>query len=684
MGLESHAGVKFPALIHIRERRIRADSLTRANARPAAPVSLTQSRVKNSTRAVFLLLTVTQRLGKLTDRVDGILQEQEALPNTDHMTYSHDRVSATPFPVSHSYPASALSSQERHGVWRLAEEIATLAGRARSERGGALKHLCRSPMPARIRGGWEREKERDDCQQAGVVEAGVSSRAPPLSGGILSHFAIQSKGGVCPSMAPAFQCMLWLVLYTVSPGMCQINTTALFLDADMLNVTLPSSSSMAPALSLLSGTASGPERKPSSSPSPYATSFTVPDRSATSDPRPPKNRGNGSVTMQRFPPCPKDTAISIQAYFMNINTVISCIVFLVGIVGNATLLRIIYQHKCMRNGPNALIASLALGDLIYIIIDIPVNVYKLQMKQWPLAENPFGLFLCKLVPFLQKSSVGITVFSLCALSVDRYRAVASWSRVQGVGIPMLTAIKIISIWVLAITLAVPDTICFNMVTFTHSNVTFHTCMLKPNNTFMERREVAKAVFCLVLIFALCWLPLHLGRILKKLLYDPRKRDRCELLNFLLVLDHLGINLATVNSCINPFILYFVSKKFKNCFKVGPLLPAGLMPVLLVLFWYIGKQHATERNERSALEEPRAKQPPCGPQPAQRQRLSPSDLHNKGASPVPAPILCTYRGTRRKPVSIWSHPTHGWDFDPFHTRTRGHSDHKRLCRGPPQT
>jgi len=38
--------------------------------------------------------------------------------------------------------------------------------------------------------------------------------------------------------------------------------------------------------------------------------------------------------------------------------------------------KIIYQNKCMRNGPNALIASLALGDLIYIIIDIPINVYK--------------------------------------------------------------------------------------------------------------------------------------------------------------------------------------------------------------------------------------------------------------------------------------------------------------------
>ncbi|KAI4800328.1 hypothetical protein KUCAC02_013320, partial [Chaenocephalus aceratus] len=41
-----------------------------------------------------------------------------------------------------------------------------------------------------------------------------------------------------------------------------------------------------------------------------------------------------------------------------------------------------------------------------------------------------------------------------------------------------------------------------------------------------------------------------------------------LLSFLLVLDYFSINMATINSCINPIILYVVSKKFKNCFKVN--------------------------------------------------------------------------------------------------------------------
>ncbi|XP_072553935.1 endothelin receptor type B-like [Paramormyrops kingsleyae] len=326
---------------------------------------------------------------------------------------------------------------------------------------------------------------------------------------------------------------------------------------------------------------------------------------------------NGSVRTSPGPPPPCTAPTSISHCFKYINTMFSCLVFVVGIVGNTTLLRIIYQNKCMRNGPNALIANLALGDLIYISINIPINVYKLLAMRWPFSEQPFGLFLCKLVPFLQKASVGITVLNLCALSVDRFRAVVSWSRVQGVGIPLVTAIEIVSIWILSIVLAVPEAVVFDMVSFSYKNVTMRTCMLKPQTPFMmfytnvkdwwlfgfyfcmplactaafyslmtcemlhrrngdlrialtehlkQRKEVAKAVFCLVLIFALCWFPLHLSRILKKMVYTQNDRGRCDLLKFLLVLDYLSKNLATINSCINPIILYFVSKKFKNCFK----------------------------------------------------------------------------------------------------------------------
>lgn len=68
----------------------------------------------------------------------------------------------------------------------------------------------------------------------------------------------------------------------------------------------------------------------------------------------------------------------IRDAFKYINTLVSVVVFVIGIVGNSSLLRIIYANKCMRSGPNILIASLAVGDLIHIVVDIPINAYRVS------------------------------------------------------------------------------------------------------------------------------------------------------------------------------------------------------------------------------------------------------------------------------------------------------------------
>lgn len=56
----------------------------------------------------------------------------------------------------------------------------------------------------------------------------------------------------------------------------------------------------------------------------------------------------------------------------------------------------------------------------------------------------------------------------------------------------------------------------------------------------QRREVAKAVFCLVLIFALCWFPLHLSRLLKWNAYKSHDAHRCELLKYVPYTFHLMV------------------------------------------------------------------------------------------------------------------------------------------------
>lgn len=208
---------------------------------------------------------------------------------------------------------------------------------------------------------------------------------------------------------------------------------------------------------LISGEASDPRSQPSSVIEPSETAspglISVGNQESNSSGLPPHaarpNTPNPPMCLQ---------SAGIRATFKYVNTFVSIVVFVVGIVGNSVLLKIIYVNKCMRSGPNILIASLALGDLIHVVIDIPINAYRVSFllslavsqfilffwnflslsapSDWlwlllqemsfcfPLqlmAEDwPFGLVLCKLVPFIQKTSVGITVLSLCALSVDRW------------------------------------------------------------------------------------------------------------------------------------------------------------------------------------------------------------------------------------------------------------------------
>lgn len=61
---------------------------------------------------------------------------------------------------------------------------------------------------------------------------------------------------------------------------------------------------------------------------------------------------------------------------------------------------------------------------------------------------------------------------------------ASWSRVESTGVPKVTMVEIVLIWLLSLVLAVPEAIGFNMVTFEYRNASITTCMLEACSPFM--------------------------------------------------------------------------------------------------------------------------------------------------------------------------------------------------------
>lgn len=90
------------------------------------------------------------------------------------------------------------------------------------------------------------------------------------------------------------------------------------------------------------------------------------------------------------------------------------IIIAVGLLGNLTLVKIFLSNSALRSVPNIFISNLAAGDLLLLLTCVPVDASRYFFDEWM-----FGEVGCKLIPAIQLTSVGVSVFTLTALSADR-------------------------------------------------------------------------------------------------------------------------------------------------------------------------------------------------------------------------------------------------------------------------
>lgn len=90
------------------------------------------------------------------------------------------------------------------------------------------------------------------------------------------------------------------------------------------------------------------------------------------------------------------------------------LIMVMGLLGNFTLLKIFASRSASRSVPNIFISSLAAGDLLLLLTCVPVDASRFFLEEWL-----FGEVGCKLLPAIQLTSVGVSVFTLTALSADR-------------------------------------------------------------------------------------------------------------------------------------------------------------------------------------------------------------------------------------------------------------------------
>lgn len=75
-------------------------------------------------------------------------------------------------------------------------------------------------------------------------------------------------------------------------------------------------------------------------------------------------------------------------------------IVLVSLFGNLFVCYVIMKRKRMRTSTNLLMANLAVSDLLMTVINIPFNLVRILLNEWP-----FGSFLCITVPLVQVTSV---------------------------------------------------------------------------------------------------------------------------------------------------------------------------------------------------------------------------------------------------------------------------------------
>ncbi|KAG8294732.1 hypothetical protein J6590_096636 [Homalodisca vitripennis] len=264
--------------------------------------------------------------------------------------------------------------------------------------------------------------------------------------------------------------------------------------------------------------------------------------------------------------------------------VVFAIIFLVGVLGNGTLVFIFARHRTMRNVPNTYIFSLALGDLLVIVSCVPFTSTLYTIESWP-----WGELICKLSEATKDVSIGVSVFTLSALSAERYCAIVNPIR-SHISSKPLTIITAVLIWIMSLILALPAAIFSNVQSVdVQDNHTILYCSLFPSfyvlmarhlmlstrtlpgehnpcksqsNQIQARKKVAKMVLAFGIIFIMCFLPYHIFMLWFH--FYPSSHDDYD--GFWHVFRIVGFGLSYINSCINPTAVYFVSKAFRKHFN----------------------------------------------------------------------------------------------------------------------
>ncbi|KAK2579691.1 hypothetical protein KPH14_011038 [Odynerus spinipes] len=310
-------------------------------------------------------------------------------------------------------------------------------------------------------------------------------------------------------------------------------------------------------------------------------------------------------------------------------------VIALAVTANALVIAVVFKYHYMRSVTNYFVVNLSVADLLVTTICMPVAVTQAVSIVWF-----YGEVMCKLSSYLQGVAVAASVYTITAMSIDRYLAIRSPIAFRRVFNRKSTVVVIVFLWLVALTIFAPilpattlqsprtelvnitfhgswalkknfsrndsrasrsppafyicsgdlkplgiradlfGTACFILVyaipgfvvVLAYSMMGRTLCARKPPfdcdsvkgsassqqnfRLVRERRRIAWILLLLAVLFALCWLPYNVLR----LLVDLRLVDEAKLVN-----DALSycLFIGHANSALNPVVYCFMTRNFRR-------------------------------------------------------------------------------------------------------------------------
>ncbi|XP_010637999.1 neuromedin-U receptor 2 [Fukomys damarensis] len=291
-------------------------------------------------------------------------------------------------------------------------------------------------------------------------------------------------------------------------------------------------------------------------------------------------------------------------------TVVYALIFVVGVVGNLLVCLVILRDQLMKTPTNYYLFSLAVSDLLVLLLGMPLEVYEMW-HNYPFLFGPVG---CYFKTALFETVCFASILSVTTVSVERYVAILHPFRAKLESTKQRALWILASIWGFSIIFSLPNTsvhgiklhyfpngssvpgsatctvikpmwiynfiiqvtsFLFYILPMTLISVLYYLMglRLKKDESLQTdevtaniqrpcRKSVNKMLFVLVLVFAVCWMPFHADRLFFSFV-EEWTEPLAAVFNLIHVVSGVFFYLS---SAVNPVIYNLLSRRFQAAFR----------------------------------------------------------------------------------------------------------------------